>query len=128
MILIFTDLDGTLLDHDTYSWQPAAPALSFLRERSIPWILCTSKTRAEVERLRAEMGHTHPFIVENGGGIYIPRDTFPFETPGATRAADYDLITLGADYTVLIGVLVDAAPRRRSPCRARCMTSASVEL
>lgn len=37
-LLIFTDLDGTLLDSHTYDWQPAAPWLYRLRERNIPLI------------------------------------------------------------------------------------------
>jgi mannosyl-3-phosphoglycerate phosphatase len=111
VIILFTDLDGTLLDHDTYAWQPAAPALDFLRSRGIPWILCTSKTRAEVELLRQAMNHTHPFIVENGGGIFIPKDTFPFEVPRARRVGEYDVLTLGADYPSLVQTLNDAAAK-----------------
>ena len=69
-IVVFTDLDGTLLDHETYSWAPAAPALDRLRTRNIPLILASSKTAAEIEKLRNAMGFGHvPAIVENGAGI-----------------------------------------------------------
>jgi len=74
--LVFTDLDGTLLDHDTYSWAAAAPALEELQRREIPLIFCTSKTDAEVQALRRAMGNSHPFIVENGGAIVIPPGFF----------------------------------------------------
>jgi HAD superfamily hydrolase (TIGR01484 family) len=47
-LLVFTDLDGTLLDHHTYSFEPALPALNSLKEKNIPLIICTSKTRAEI--------------------------------------------------------------------------------
>jgi len=76
-LLIFTDLDGTLLDHHTYSWTAARPALSEIRRRRVPLIFCTSKTRAEVLPLRRRLRNTHPFITENGGGIFIPRGYFP---------------------------------------------------
>ena len=33
--VIFTDLDGTLLDADTYSWAAATPALEALRASGI---------------------------------------------------------------------------------------------
>jgi len=56
MLVVFTDLDGTLLDEETYSWEAAEPALAMLRERGIPWVMVTSKTRAEVEVLRERMG------------------------------------------------------------------------
>jgi len=75
--LIFTDLDGTLLDAETYSWQEAGEALDLCRRHRVPVILASSKTRAEIEILRDRMMLSDPFISENGGGIFLPR------TPGA---------------------------------------------
>jgi len=74
--IIFTDLDGTLLDSDTYSYEKAKIALQLLKKRRIPLIFCTSKTRAEIEFWRDEVGNYDPFISENGGGIFIPKDYF----------------------------------------------------
>lgn len=95
--IIITDLDGTLLDAENYSFAPAWPALDMLRTRGIPLILCSSKTRVEIEVLRRELGNTHPFISENGGGVFIPRGYFtvPFD---AVDAGEYRLITLGTPY------------------------------
>src|SRR5215469_2449579 len=62
MDLVFTDLDGSLLDAQTYSWHAARPAIECLDKRGTPWILVTSKTRAEVEFWREKLGHRHPFI------------------------------------------------------------------
>ncbi|RLI93151.1 MAG: hypothetical protein DRO95_00515, partial [Candidatus Altiarchaeales archaeon] len=45
--IIFTDLDGTLIDEE-YSYRDAEDALSIIKKREIPLILCTSKTRAEI--------------------------------------------------------------------------------
>jgi mannosyl-3-phosphoglycerate phosphatase len=68
--VIFTDLDGTLLDHDTYSYAPASDALEKLRETKTPLILASSKTAAEIAPLRHELGFdAFPAIVENGAGI-----------------------------------------------------------
>jgi len=67
--VVFTDLDGTLLDSATYSFGPARPALRSLREAGIPLVPCTSKTRAEMEPLRRALGVEGPAIIENGGGI-----------------------------------------------------------
>ena len=68
--LIFTDLDGTLLDHDTYSYAPATDALQKLRDTQTPLILASSKTAAEIAPLRHELGFDgYPAIVENGAGI-----------------------------------------------------------
>lgn len=70
--IVFTDLDGTLLSHDSYSWEGARPALELLRRRQIPLVFCTSKTRSEVRSLRKAIGNNDPFIVENGGVVVIP--------------------------------------------------------
>ena len=55
--VIFTDLDGTLLDHETYSWATAEPALKRLRKEGVPLIMVSSKTRLEIEVLRDQMGN-----------------------------------------------------------------------
>lgn len=70
--LIFTDLDDTLLDHESYSWAEAMPALDLCQERGVPVILATSKTRLEIEPLHASLSISAPFISENGGGIFFP--------------------------------------------------------
>ena len=74
--LVFTDLDGTLLDHNTYGWEAALPALDHCRKNGIPVILVSSKTRAEMDVLRHELNLSEPFVSENGGGIFFPREAF----------------------------------------------------
>ncbi len=59
-VLVFTDLDATLLDHNDYSFEAARPALSRLRELDIPVIPNTSKTLAELETLTEALGNPHP--------------------------------------------------------------------
>lgn len=72
-LIVFSDLDGTLLDHETYSFDPARPALSELADLGVPLVLASSKTAAEIADLRAAMGFAHcPAIVENGAGILDP--------------------------------------------------------
>jgi mannosyl-3-phosphoglycerate phosphatase len=76
--IVFTDLDGTLLDYSTYSFQKALPALSALKQADIPLVICSSKTKTEIEYYRDRLENHHPFISENGGGIFIPMDYFDF--------------------------------------------------
>ena len=73
-VVIFTDLDGTLLDHETYGWKEAKPALNLCKALKVPLILVSSKTRAEMNLLRHELELTSPFISENGGGIFFPEE------------------------------------------------------
>lgn len=69
MIVVFSDLDGTLLDHETYSFDAARPALAALKARAIPLVLASSKTEAEMRPIAEAIGIDHPMIVENGAGI-----------------------------------------------------------
>ena len=110
-MLVISDLDGTLLDRNTYAFAAATPALDKLLEQEIPLVLCTSKTRGEVEVVRAALGNRHPFIVENGGAIFIPEGYFPFSIDDAERRDGYDMIPLGDDYSELVRVLAEAAAR-----------------
>lgn len=89
MKIVFSDLDGTLLDRTTYSYERSLASVEMLRRSRIPLLLCSSKTRAEMEPLRRELGVTDPFIVENGSAILIPKGYFSFdvgkEMEGAIR-------------------------------------------
>lgn len=87
--LIFTDLDGSLLDHDSYSHSPADELLEKLEGDQVPVILTTSKTRAEVEVLRSELNNPHPFIIENGAGVYIPQGYFPNKPEGCIEVDSF---------------------------------------
>lgn len=95
--IIFTDLDGTLLDDD-YGFGEAEPALAEIRRRGIPLIPCTSKTRDEVERLRRRLGLGDPFIVENGAACYIPEGWRGIPLPPGPREAGCRVIHTGAPY------------------------------
>ena len=55
-LLVATDLDGCLLDEETYSYEAARPALDALARRRVPLVLCSSKTRAEMQPLARELG------------------------------------------------------------------------
>ncbi|WP_219861294.1 HAD-IIB family hydrolase [Vreelandella piezotolerans] len=71
--LVVTDLDGSLLDHHSYDFSPAAPWLARLNQLGVPVIPVTSKTRAELVTLRESLGLTAtPFVAENGAVIGLP--------------------------------------------------------
>jgi HAD superfamily hydrolase (TIGR01484 family) len=76
--IIYTDLDGTLLDEKSYSFLDAAPALRAAQAKGIPVIFCSSKTSAEIARIRQQLEVRDPFIVENGAAIFTPTGYFPF--------------------------------------------------
>ena len=68
-IWIVSDVDGTLMDH-SYDLTPARETIKTLQDLSIPVILCTSKTAAEVNVIRKNLNLTDPYIVENGAAIH----------------------------------------------------------
>jgi len=97
-IVLFTDLDGTLLDRETYACDRARPALDRVRGTRTPLVFCSAKTRAEQEHLRAELGIPDPFIVEDGGAVFIPERYFAFEYAHDRRIGDFLVIELGRPY------------------------------
>lgn len=80
-ILVFTDLDGTLLNQDDYSFQEALPAIEWLKRRDVPLMLVSSKTADEMFVIRKALGNTYPFVCENGGLIVIPVGTIEAGMP-----------------------------------------------
>ncbi len=90
--VVVTDLDGTLLDHQSYSYAPAQPALDWLAEQNIPLILASSKTAAEISSLQKKLNIEHPAIVENGGGVWIPSGYFAANFHPTSPGTSYDEI------------------------------------
>lgn len=112
--LIFTDLDGSLLDHFDYQTAPAEPALRELEVLGYPVIFCTSKTFDETLQIRAQLNNHHPFIVENGAGIYVPVGYFPADTCQSFQAShhpDYLCVSLCEDRAHWLSILEEVKPR-----------------
>lgn len=107
--LIFTALEGALVDTRTDSYAGAEEALSELEERKIAFVLLTSRTREEIEPIRRKMGHNHPFVTENGGGIFFPDGYFSLRIPGVVRTARYLSIAQGRPYAEVCEALDDIA-------------------
>jgi len=90
---VVSDVDGTLMDH-SYDLTPAKETIKLLQELSVPVILCTSKTAAEVKVIRKELNLNDPYIVENGAAIY-----------GETLTKVNGEIILGEKYEILENIL-----------------------
>jgi mannosyl-3-phosphoglycerate phosphatase len=105
--VIFTDLDGTLLDKNSYEYQEALTGLNLVQSKGIPLVFCSSKTRVEQMFYRARLGIEHPFIVEDGGAILIEADYFPFDFTYNKTIGNFRIIKLGAAYPVIRRALLD---------------------
>lgn len=87
--LIFSDMDGTLLDHYNYSFEPVKPMLAALDKLAIPVIPVSSKTKAELLYLRGQFNNTSAFIIENGAAIYLPKQHFTQQPEGTTEDGEF---------------------------------------
>jgi mannosyl-3-phosphoglycerate phosphatase len=100
-IVIFTDLDGTLLDHESYEWGEAKPAIDLCKKLSVPIVLVSSKTRAEMNIVRKKLGISFPFISENGGGIFFPDESANDLPSDTIQTEDLRLWPISASYEYL---------------------------
>jgi len=99
--LVVTDLDGTLLDHHTYSWQAAEPSLVALKKLGIPVVINTSKTFEEVVALQKTIGIEAPFIVENGSAVLLPKSQFSKPPEGLEEKDSFYLKVMGQKRDVI---------------------------
>ena len=108
-IVVITDLDGTLLDQHTYSYQSSLPAVQRLWTWRIPIVLCSTKTRAEMLPLWRRLELRDPFICESGGAIHVPPGYFPFTAIEMKRNGPFEVLELGSDVHGLRERLAQAA-------------------
>ena len=69
-LIIFTDLDGSLLHRDNFKFDVIKDYIKDLIDEGIIIIPNTSKTEKEIEEFMKELGSNLPFISENGSSIY----------------------------------------------------------
>jgi mannosyl-3-phosphoglycerate phosphatase len=104
--IVFSDLDGTLLDHHTYRYDESLKGIAILRERGIPLVLVSSKTFPEMVRIHRELELDSPLVFENGGGIAFPEKT-------NSEKVDFAIELIGEEVNGLMGkldILVEQIP------------------
>jgi mannosyl-3-phosphoglycerate phosphatase len=67
--VVFTAIDGTLLDAETHDFSGARPMLQRLHATGVPVVPVTTMTLEEMEPIARELGIRHAMIIEYGGGI-----------------------------------------------------------
>jgi mannosyl-3-phosphoglycerate phosphatase family protein len=106
-ILLFTDIDGTLIDHHTYSTRLAKEALILLARWEVTVVFCSSKTFDEQWHLQNKMGISTPFILENGSAIICPKYFFSSRPVGFSEISDkhYQLTLAQGKYSEIRRIL-----------------------
>ncbi len=94
-ILLFSDLDGALLDHDDYNFDAARATVGALQKSGVALILNSSKTDSEIRRYVDDLASPDPFISEGGSLLFCPRGLFPAE--GSREEGRYHVRLLGRE-------------------------------
>ena len=82
MVVIFTDLDGSLLHRDTFKFDSIKDYIKSLINNGIIIIPNSSKTEKEIKKFNEELGVELPYISENGSAIHglnLINQNFPNE-------------------------------------------------
>ncbi|MEO9914564.1 MAG: HAD-IIB family hydrolase [Parasphingorhabdus sp.] len=107
--VIFTDLDGTLLDHHSYSAQPADRLIQLLSDRNLAEVVpITSKTFSELLWLKRDL--PIPFsigVTENGSVIHGPEGYFQ------TDSVRSQTVTMGVAYQDILDQINKLSPSIR---------------
>ena len=70
IVVIFTDLDGSLLHRDTFKFDSIKDYIKSLVSKGVIIIPNSSKTEKEIEKFNEELGLNLPYISENGSSIH----------------------------------------------------------
>ncbi len=109
-VLIFTDLDGTLMDHYSYEHKDAKHCMNRLLGHSIPIIPNTSKTFSELLVLRKRLKLNGPFIIENGAAIYINKNFLPEKPKGALWQEGFWVKSFSSKRNYWLGLIKKVTP------------------
>jgi mannosyl-3-phosphoglycerate phosphatase len=121
-IIVFSDLDATLLDRETYSWKPAKRAIEALRKRDGALVMVTSKTLPEAGLIHKKLAFDDPFVFENGGGIALHiqdpmREALLSWEPKIEEfhREDFAVFALGTRYELLVRTLGEISAEVGTP-------------
>ena len=114
-ILIFTDLDGSLLNRENFDFTPIKNFLKELLNNDIFIIPNSSKTAKEIMNFNEELGEKLPYISENGSAIHdlnLINTNFP------------EKITLSRETNEIMDIFKKKIP---SSLRSKCTFLSDVE-
>src|SRR5689334_22156800 len=72
MFVLFCDIDGTITNKYTHSFEGSDEYIRKLISNGVTFILNSSKTFSEILQIQRELKILQPFIFENGSAIAIP--------------------------------------------------------
>ncbi|MBI3129801.1 MAG: HAD-IIB family hydrolase [Acidobacteria bacterium] len=109
-LVIFTDLDGTLLEEGSQAAGQSREALLELEGLGVPLIFASAKTQAEILQIQTRLKVKAPFIAENGSAVFIPKGYFPFGFQSDRSTSTHWVIEMGTPYRELRRFLSEVPP------------------
>jgi predicted mannosyl-3-phosphoglycerate phosphatase (HAD superfamily) len=94
-MIVFSNVDEVLGRPTEWAFSDAAKTLKGLEREAVPLVLCSNKTRAEIEAVQQALDIYHPFVCEGGSAAFVPVGYFQFDVPEAREVAGYQAIELG---------------------------------
>ncbi len=99
--LVFTGVDGMLVDPFNYALKHAIHTLQALKTNNIPVIFNSNKTFSELIEIRKIFDNEHPFIIENGSAICVPKGYFKTQQV-VENINGYAIFFLGYHYSMIV--------------------------
>ena len=112
-LVVFSEGDSVFDRASPHSFDAAARKLTWLTRNHVPLVLCSSKTRAEVEHISRRLGISHPFICESGSAVFIPNGYLGFAVRNGQEVAGYKVVEFGRPYAEVVDILRSTAERER---------------
>lgn len=122
---MFSEVDGVFDHASTSSFESAARRLAWLTRDHVPLVLCSNKTRAELEHISQGLGISHPFICESGSAVFIPKGYLGFAVRDDREVAGYKAVEFGRSYAEVVDILRRTAEHQG--VRIRGFSEMSVE-
>jgi mannosyl-3-phosphoglycerate phosphatase len=108
-LVVLTEPLDVFLPQGHPAEQGAEESLGELERRHVPLVFVSRGTRMEVEFVRRRIGNRHPFLTENGGGLFVPEGYFRQRIPEATPIRHYHSIALARPYEQACAALEETA-------------------
>lgn len=109
--IVFVDIDSAPSVRRFDRGDRLAGLLETLAVRRITLVLCSRRTRAEVESIRQGLGIFHPFVCENGAAAFIPERYFGSELDNTRKVGGYQAVEFGSPYERVVETLRRVADR-----------------
>jgi mannosyl-3-phosphoglycerate phosphatase len=111
--VLFTDPDT--LRAGRHDWTATRHMVRELEDRGIAVVLWGNETRSEMELIQSDLNLQHPFISENGGGLFIRHGYFLDRPTRGRDVQSYDVLDFGRPYHEVAEALHEVARRNECP-------------